>query len=266
MKLRLLPPFLSLLAAYVSVQSCTDNPAAYSGILGPTREPTETPSDTGGSAGTGGGPTGGSATTGGTGPSTGGAGVDGGVGGQGEGGEGATSGTGGGKGGKGGSAGSGTGGTGVVNPPPHPDFLPPCFLGPTSAGEEILKGVACAPEDPQLCYRPCGPNQSGWKSEDCTAGVYTEGDCVFPMDGDYSCYKIPDPIDEGACGVTSPPKATGECGAPSCTVCNFEGFYLDSGNDAKEGYCICREPGPDGVRRWTCASATAWPCPLNRGC
>jgi hypothetical protein len=243
------------LAALAGVQSCvTDNPAAYEGILGPGRDPASTTGGSSGSAtgGTAGLPTGGTA-TGGT--ATGGTAGTSGEGGMGDGGEGT---------GKGGTA--GTGGTGVINPPPHPDFMPPCFLGPTTAGEEILKGTPCTSADPQLCYRPCGPNQSGWKTEECLAGVYAEGDCRFPTDQDYACYKIPDPIDEAACKVTAPPAATNPCDAPACTVCNFGGFYEDSGGDAKEGFCVCREPDAEGVRRWTCASVTAWPCPFSSGC
>jgi hypothetical protein len=243
-----------LVAVIVGGESCTDNPAAYDGILGPERVEPSSGGDTstGGSGAsvTGGVSTGGSSPAGGT---------SGASGGTGEGGEG-TGGT------SGAGATTGGGGGTTMNPPPHPDFMPPCFLGPTQAGEEILKGTPCTSADPQLCYRPCGPNQSGWKSEECLAGVYTEGDCTFPADGDYACYKIPDPIDEGACGLTAPPAATNECGAPECTVCNFGGFYEDSGGDAKEGYCVCRAPDDLGVRRWTCASTTAWPCPFSAGC
>jgi hypothetical protein len=152
------------------------------------------------------------------------------------------------------------------NPPIDPNFSPPCFLGPTVNGEEILKGTPCTPEDPQLCYRPCGPNQVGWKTETCLAGVYAEGDCTFPADEDYTCYAIPQVIDASACALEAPPAATAECTAPACLTCNFEGFYQDTGSDVKEGYCVCREPDPEGIRRWTCASVTAWPCPLNRGC
>lgn len=268
---------LALFAAVVGSQSCiTDNPAAYSGILGPERERIDEPAE-GGRAGEAAGHEAGAP------PVSGGA-----PGGAGEPGEGATGGGGMGEGGAaatgtGASAGehgaragtsgmppgeggtSGTGGT-VVNPPTHPDFSPACFLQTTTAGEEIMKGTPCTAEDPQLCYRPCGPNQVGWKTETCLAGVYAEGDCTFPTDRTYECYKIPDPIDPSLCGLTAPPAATDECSAPECYSCNYDGFYKDTGSDVKEGFCVCRAPGPDGVRRWTCASATAWPCPLHEGC
>jgi hypothetical protein len=256
---------LVLVAACVGVPSCfTDNPAAYQGILGPTREPPEDPNPP--SGGKGGGGAGGLP--------AGNGGASAGSGGTGEGGESGehtaagTSGRGGGASGRGGS-GAGTSGTGGadVNPPEDPNFAPACFRGPTvSGGEEIKKGTSCTDEDTQLCYRPCGPNQVGWKTETCVAGVYAEGDCTFPMDKDYSCYKIPDDIDEGACGLSAPPAATAECTAPACMSCNFDGFYEDTGSDVKEGFCVCREPDMTGKRRWTCASAVAWPCPLNQGC
>ena len=237
---------LVLFAGILGAASCTDNPAAYEGILGEEEE-----TSTGGTSGSDTGGTG-AQPTGGTGGS-----------GMSEGGGGATGGSAGGiSAGSGGSSGSSAG----KNPPPHPDFSPPCYLAPTLAGEEILKGTPCTSADIKLCYRSCGPSQSGWKTETCTAGVYAEGDCQFPAEGDYSCYKIPDVIDEGACGVTVPPAATDPCGAPACTVCNVNGFYTDTAGDAKLGFCICREPDEMGVRTWTCASDTAWPCPVSRGC
>jgi hypothetical protein len=252
--------FASLVAASlfcVSVPSCvTDNPAAYQGILGRTlKDPPATSGAGGGGNGagqdgdaaSGGEPlaVAGSAAAGKGGSATG------------DGGDSAVA--------TGGTSGGGTGGT-VMNPPTHPDFSPACFLTTTQSGEEILKGTSCTSADPKLCYRPCGPNQVGWKTETCTAGVYAEGDCTFPSDGDFSCYAIPPQIDEAACGLSASPAATGECNAPLCVSCNFGGFYEDTGHDAKEGYCTCREPGPDGVRRWTCASTTAWPCPFSQGC
>ena len=44
------------------------------------------------------------------------------------------------------------------------------------------------------------------------------------------------------------------------------GNYLDSGGAPKVGWCTCQEPNTQGVRTWTCASDTAWPCPLGSGC
>jgi hypothetical protein len=107
----------------------------------------------------------------------GGEGQEGGDGGTGTGGKGSggTSGAG------GGAAGSGaTAGIPEDNPPIDPNYSPACFMGPTQSGEEIKKGTPCTAEDPQLCYRPCGPDQVGWKTETCLAGVYAEGDCTFP--------------------------------------------------------------------------------------
>jgi hypothetical protein len=243
-------------AVCLGVPSCvTDNPAAYRGILGHSGEappPAATPGGGGESAGQGN-----EAASGGELLAAGGATA----------GKGGSETSDGGDQPSGGSnrGGSGTGGT-MMNPPTHPDFSPACFLTSTKNGEEILKGAPCTAADPKLCYRPCGPNQVGWKTETCTAGVYAEGDCTFPADQDFSCYAIPTHIDEAACGLSASPAATGECSAPLCTTCNFGGFYEDTGHDAKEGFCTCREPGPDGVRRWTCASTTAWPCPFSRGC
>jgi hypothetical protein len=194
------------------------------------------------------------------------------------------------------------------------NFDPPCSLGPTVAGLEIKKGTKCVAEDPQLCWRSCGPGATGWKSETCTSGIYVEGDCEFPSAIDYSCYSIPATIDMNAC-PSAIPKGGDECDVALCTLCNVDGTYFDSSNNVKTGYCVCGElrfeetPAAGGaagtgtaggggttgggaagaggvagagtagagtagaagvpgvwVRRWTCASGTAWPCPQGRGC
>jgi hypothetical protein len=163
-----------------------------------------------------------------------------------------------------GTAGQGPGPVSTVDP--SSPYYPPCSLGTTVSGEEIKKGTFCTTGDPELCYRECGPLQIGWKSETCLAGVYAEGDCTFPEDGDYSCFAIPDAIDTAVCPTDSPPKSLDECDIPECTLCNLNGQYFDTASNAKEGYCVCREPDENGVRTWTCASTTAWPCPFSRGC
>jgi hypothetical protein len=169
---------------------------------------------------------------------------------------GATTGSGGaGGGGTAGSGGSGGGGT----------FSPLCSAVPrTQAGEEPTKGGACVAADPQLCYKTCGPQSIGFKSETCTGGVYVEqSGCSFP-DADYACYKIPATI-----STTCPaavPQASQNCEVAECTPCNFGGLYADSGGAQKEGYCICPKASSAGTRKWSCASSTAWPCPMGKGC
>ncbi len=143
---------------------------------------------------------------------------------------------------------------------------PPCDLSTTVAGDEIKKGVACTDDDPALCWRTCGPTSVGWKSEECQAGVYAEGDCLFPDDGTtYECFKIADPV-SADCPTDETPQATMDCDVPTCTPCNLDNQYLDSSGNAKVGYCVCQEPNSEGTRTWTCASATAWPCPAGAGC
>jgi hypothetical protein len=145
------------------------------------------------------------------------------------------------------------------------DFTPECSNGPTQAGDEIKKGVACTDADVQLCYRTCGPTSVGWKPETCTSGVYAEGDCAFPADGDYSCFAIPDAIDTAVCPAEAPQSGE-DCDVPECTLCNLDGNYFDSSGSSKTGYCVCQPPNMDGARHWSCASSTAWPCPFNQGC
>jgi hypothetical protein len=188
-------------------------------------------------------------------------GASGGTGGSGA--SGGSSGTAAGTGGSSGSSGSsGSGGSGGSD---TQNFMPPCSAGPTLAGDEIKKGTVCTPSDVELCYRPCGPTSVGWKPETCTSGVYAEGDCTFPVEGDYSCFKIPDTIDAAVCPTTTPQSGM-DCTVPECTLCNLDGMYFDSTGSSKTGYCVCQAPNDMGARHWSCASDTAWPCPINNGC
>jgi hypothetical protein len=186
-------------------------------------------------------------------------------------GTGATGGSGGGTGGTtagsggatGGGAGSGTGGAGGASG--GGNYSPLCSAVPrTQAGEEPTKGGACTPSDTQLCYKTCGPQSIGFKSETCMAGSYVEqAGCNFP-DADYACYKLPMPV-SSTCPAAVP-QASQNCEVAECTPCNFNGLYADSSGAQKEGYCICPKAGSAGTRKWSCASSSAWPCPSGKGC
>jgi hypothetical protein len=227
----------------------------------------------GGSGGTDAGATGGTSQVGGNGGTTGGtAGSDGGSGDRGGTGGDMTAGTGGtsagaggtdaagstgwtgGRSGWGGRAGSdaGTGGGGSGSDP----YQPLC-------DESIVKGSACTPASPSPCYRACGPNSVGFKSETCQGASYVEQDgCTFPP-GDYSCYAVPGHLPADCPGTT--PEATNPCSVAACTVCfggtAFNPQYRDSTGVQKSGYCVCTDAGT-----WTCASTTSWPCPDSTGC
>jgi hypothetical protein len=143
-------------------------------------------------------------------------------------------------------------------------FSPLCSDVPPTASGAPAKGGACTASDSQLCYKTCGPQSVGFKSETCTNGAYVEqSGCSFP-DGDYACYKIPTTVDPSC--PTTPPQATKPCEVAMCTPCNAGGNYLDSSGASKMGYCVCPMAGDSGMRNWSCASATAWPCPLGKGC
>jgi len=147
-------------------------------------------------------------------------------------------GTGGGSGGGAGIDGgetTGTGGTaGTTGSVP---FEPFCAGLTTAAGAAPTKNGICADTDPQLCYKTCGPESIGFKSETCSAGVYNE---------------------QSGCTV---------CTVATCTLCNVSGGYLDSSGAAKSGYCVCPAPSATtGISKWSCAISTAWPCPAGQGC
>ena len=136
----------------------------------------------------------------------------------------------------------------------------------------VIKGGACTPTDQQFCYKTCGPEKTGVKTETCTtAGTYAEmSGCTFDPAKDYSCYKIPTAANT-ACPAGVTPQGSMACDVPHCMLCNslqgvIGGQYLDSTGAPKVGWCTCQEPNGDGLRTWTCASDTAWPCPLGAGC
>ncbi|MBN2577326.1 MAG: hypothetical protein JXP73_22375 [Deltaproteobacteria bacterium] len=162
-----------------------------------------------------------------------------------------------------------TGSGGAAGSTGSTTFEPLCAGLRTVADVEPAKNEICTEADPQFCYRTCGPQSIGFKSETCTAGVYVEqSGCSFPADRDYSCYKIPDPwVVDPSCPTDAAPKATTECTVAPCTLCNLDGQYFDSKGNVKTGYCVCPEPSATtGVSKWSCASTTAWPCPAGQGC
>jgi hypothetical protein len=167
----------------------------------------------------------------------------------------------------GGTAGvTGSGGTSAGFPP-----QPSCDTLTTAAGVAPTKSGACTPDDPQLCYKTCGPVKEGAKSETCTGGVYAEmSGCTFDNAKNYMCYKVPAAANP-ACPTAAPPQASQACTVDVCNPCNTlgglpGGHYNDSGGADKIGYCVCQAANSAGTRTWSCASDTAWPCPAGLGC
>jgi hypothetical protein len=136
-------------------------------------------------------------------------------------------------------AGGSAGATGATT-----TYEPLCAGLLTAASVAPSKNGICVDTDPQLCYKTCGPNSIGFKSETCTAGVYVEqSGCSFLPDSDYSCYKIPTTVD--ATCPTDVPQASTVCTVATCTLCSVNGGYLDSSGAANTGYCVC--PAPSAV-------------------
>jgi len=118
-------------------------------------------------------------------------------------------------------------------------FTPVCAgLLALTTGESPSKGLACSDIDPPLCYKTCGPQGIGFKSETCLAGIYVEqAGCSFQEDRDYSCYATRGPI-SAACPA-KPPQAATACAVSACVVCNVDGTYFDSSGATRLGYCVC---------------------------
>jgi len=143
---------------------------------------------------------------------------------------------------------SGTAGAGGMS---GDSFSPNCAMVPlTAAGLAPAKAGACTAADTQLCYKTCGPQSVGFKSETCTNGAYVEqSGCNFPKGMDYSCYKVPTAID-ASCPATAP-QASQPCTVKACTLCNVANSYLDSTGASKPGYCVCPAPGASGTSKWS---------------
>ena len=147
--------------------------------------------------------------------------------------------------------------------------LPACLSSVTKGGPCTYTGDMSQPD--QYCFKTCGPEKTGVKSETCTtAGIYAEmSGCTFQNNVDYSCYKIPTTANTQCPAGT--PKGSDPCSVDHCVLCNSlqglsGGQYSDSQGSPKVGWCTCQEPNTMGMRTWTCASDTAWPCPFGAGC
>jgi hypothetical protein len=119
----------------------------------------------------------------------------------------------------------------------------------------------------QLCYKTCGPDNLGAKSETCVNGVYAEmSGCSFDPTRDFSCYRIP--TTANAICPAGTPQPSQPCDVPPCTLCNsMQGLPGGAtGGPGLIGYCVCSPPDAAGVRTWSCANDTAWPCPAGMGC
>lgn len=207
----------------------------------------------GGTSATGGDGSGGTTSSGGASPSTGG---DTGTGGATGGGPnaGAPSGGMGATGGSTATGGASEGGGGSGTGPPDP-----------VCDDSVVKGGSCRTTSTPLCYKACGPDGVGSKTETCRGNVYVESDCSFASEGDYSCYSVP-PRLPAECPAALP-RSADPCAISQCTVC-FGGsagnpLYEDSSGTQKSGYCVCSSAG-----LWTCGSTStsSWPCPDGSGC
>ena len=137
----------------------------------------------------------------------------------------------------------------------------------------VAKGVACAATDSAVCYKTCGPEKSGVKSETCTtAGIYAEmSGCSFDPAKDFACYKIPAAANT-VCPAGVTPQASHGLHVAECTVCNSTrrsasgGVHRLERRAPRSATASARRANAAGTRTWSCASDTAWPCPLGSGC
>lgn len=173
---------------------------------------------------------------------------------------------------------------GTPNAPADSDWtLQHPICGVTKAGAAIAKAVPCTPDDVQQCFKKCGPINTGYKLESCEGAAYSESSiCNFWPQGDFSCFRIPEPSEvspDCPVGEVNAPRHNDPCTLPPCVVCGgstreqTSGYRDSSQGLLKVGYCVCRpaEYNAAGVvtsaQKWACATmGTAWPCPNGFGC
>jgi len=98
-------------------------------------------------------------------------------------------------------------------------------MGGTAFGEPacppVVRGNTCTPDDPQLCYKTCGPERTGVKALTCQVnGTYSEmAGCTFDPTKDYSCYAIPS-VANAVCLPGAMPQGSAACDVDHCVLCN----------------------------------------------
>jgi hypothetical protein len=134
---------------------------------------------------------------------------------------------------------------------------PPAAMFPGAACTTEVKDAGCTGS--AVCYRYCGPESQGYKSEICNGSKFLEGDCTFSDTTNYACYSL---TSVAAC-ATTPPTTGSTCTISTCKPCGSSTTtgYKDSSGSAKIGYCVCTSDG-----KWSCAGTTTWPCPNGTGC
>ena len=163
-----------------------------------------------------------------------------------------TTGTGGVAGSSGGSDPTGAGGSFTGSPDAGAPYAAMC------ASTVKNKGTCSTATDVQ-CANTCGPNRIGYKNCNCYSDAWDCPRCEY-VPGNYSCYRLPDPLEACPMDVTeagtSLPQVGTACTRAACSPCGSATLlaYLDSAASPKVGYCVC---GND--QKWTCASTTEWP-------
>lgn len=245
----------AVIAAGLVVIACggdSQTPAGNSGSSG-------RPASSGGTAGTA--TTGGSSS--GAGSTLGGASFIGGAGGSNAGNGGASFASGGMSGGSAGASG-GAGGTtagrrgsdanmggSITGLPPHHCSISPELYkagGTCTAGDGCTRGD-CGPYD--------GVNKSGVRGLKCVDRIFMAVPCTFEPAGDYSCFKLPNPVPACPAGTT---EGT-DCNAPQCSPCGSttgQGFQTLSGG-SRTGFCVC------AVGHWECGAVDEYPCYSQSG-
>jgi hypothetical protein len=163
---------------------------------------------------------------------------------------------------------AGTTGAGGSSPTADAGAVDGAFTGTLDASAPYAAACAstvrnrgtCSTATDVQCANTCGPNRSGYKNCNCYSDVWDCPRCEY-VPGDYSCYRLPDPIEacppapENDAGSTLPQVGT-PCTRAACSPCGSATLisYLDSAGAPKPGFCVCGTG-----QTWTCASTTEWP-------
>ena len=132
-------------------------------------------------------------------------------------------------------------------------------FGEPACAPSVESGENCAPTDEQLCYKRCGPDGVGVKSETCqSSGLYTEMvGCAYDLSRDYSCYRIPmraqRRLPERAATAGGSALRAGAVHRVQQSGGACRRRFASGAGAVSEGWCVCQAANAAGLRTWSCA-------------
>ena len=137
----------------------------------------------------------------------------------------------------------------------------------------VAKGGACGPADQQFCYKRVRSREHRREVGDvhdrpaptprCRAARFDPTQRLLLLQDPGRCQRrlsVGRRAPDGSGVRPSRPARSATASRASSAV-----SISDAAGAPKIGWCVC-QPGATGMTTWSCASDTAWPCPLGAGC